>query len=101
MTPSQLLDDIKRQQVQARSSKKTLRRMWKRFGATVRDRRQQKGMSLATLAKRLRLSAAMLGYLELGQRQWSNAAAERAVKIFAPHPMFPNAPVSTPDSVVL
>jgi ribosome-binding protein aMBF1 (putative translation factor) len=57
--------------------------LWKDFGASVRETRRDQCIGLRAFAKQMKVSSAMIGYLESGKRQWNFEMARKAVKILS------------------
>lgn len=58
-----------------------MRFLWRRFGRAIRQDRKELGIPLKSFAEKLGYSTAMVSFLESGKREWSLAAATKAVAI--------------------
>jgi predicted transcriptional regulator len=57
---------------------------YKRIGAGLRTLREQRGVSLRSLARRLRVSAAFLSDMELGKRRYALKHIVQTVELLTP-----------------
>ena len=83
MTPVRILKAIdffhKKHDIEAQY----IDQLWIEFGTSVRETRRQRNIGLKEFACALKVSRAMVSYLESGKRQWNLEMAKRAVKLLS------------------
>lgn len=72
------------------------RKLWREFGALVRESRIAKGVTLKLMAAGMGVTTRAMSRLESGRSQWTLETAKTALRLLVRHPLWPNCPPSRP-----
>ena len=92
MTALHLLNALRAREDHHATNLEKTKQLWKKFGHEVRAERRRKKIRLQLFADKLKVSRAMVSYLEAGTREWSMDRASDAVSAL-------NRPECWPDVV--